>query len=170
MSLVSQCRNCCISWHFNAHDIPHQGACTIDRLRPYTKECLPQPDGHIQAGHGEQRARLCCVLQANSQKKKSDGGLLERADRQELLHPLLKHELRRSHYPTDSSLINCLLTYAGVKSLSQFKKKYAPDFRGRGVALPPVLKALKSQVGYVMHRAVCIKVPLFSLQHSAYLD
>ncbi len=85
-------------------------------------------------------------LQTKQASKKGDAGLLERTERTALLHPILTHMLRCTMYPTDTELTKAILLYAGVSSLQDFKKRYAPDFRGLSTAHPPLLQALKSKV------------------------
>jgi len=63
------------------------------------------------------------VLQLGS-KKKEDCGLLDRSERQDLLHPVLKHISPKYSYPTDTDLTHTIFKYAGVKILTEFKQKF----------------------------------------------
>ena len=86
------------------------------------------------------------ALQESKKQPQQHEGLLEQQQRTELLHPLLEYTFRTNAYPNEAQMTAVIYKYAGVRSLTEFKRQFAPEFRGRSLALPKVLKELMTKV------------------------
>lgn len=82
-------------------------------------------------------------------------GLLAQNGRMDVLHPLLEHPFRSTPYLSNAQILTVIFQFAGVKTLTEFKQEYAPEFKGQNfskssakVAEPKLLTQIKTKVCY----------------------